>query len=140
MTQPVAEYRHGKLSGLLILGNISHDRLKSIPLRQIALLSTDGNCKTWNHQPTEKEVSAARTEPKCKPQPTLIPKLQRKADETASEHYERVASYYLRAASISGKPLVDISNAACVPKSTAARWVREARRRGLLPATTKGKY
>jgi len=59
--------------------------------------------------------------------------------ETADAFYRRVAAFYLLAAEHSGKPLQAICEGAGVPKTTAARWAREARGRGFLPETTRGK-
>lgn len=143
----VAEYRHGKLSGLLLLGDISYDRLKSIPLRRIAALVPRDDLATWDYPPTREDVLEARLALRVSKRVTneqLVRRLtkkhlNRKPNETPAEHYKRVADFYLLAASSSGKPLVRISEAADVPKSTAARWVREARKLGYLPATTRGK-
>lgn len=56
-----------------------------------------------------------------------------------SAFYEDVAREYLHAIRVSSKPAVLMAEAAGVPVSTAHRWVREARRRGFLPAGQKGR-
>jgi hypothetical protein len=50
------------------------------------------------------------------------------------EFYERVAAAYRVAAARTGRPVRAIAAEAGVPRSTAARWVKEARRRGKLGA------
>lgn len=57
------------------------------------------------------------------------------------DFYDRVADVYRDSfRGNSRRPVVDVANEAGVPRSTAARWVKEARRRGLLgPAPAPGK-
>jgi len=53
----------------------------------------------------------------------------------SNDFYERVADSYRSALLVTGRrPVVAIANEAGVPRSTAARWVKEARHRGLLGA------
>lgn len=64
----------------------------------------------------------------------------RGATETVDEFYARVAdAYRIFAARGDGRPTSTIAEASGVQKNTAARWVHEARRRGHLPPTTKGR-
>jgi hypothetical protein len=56
------------------------------------------------------------------------PGTRRKPDD----FYRRVAEVYLEQASISDKPAQRIAAANGVPKTTVHRWLKEARRRGLL--------
>lgn len=63
----------------------------------------------------------------------------RRPDESADDFYRRVAVFYRVAAEASGKPLLEIQTAAGVPKTTAARWAREARSRGFLADTNRGR-
>jgi hypothetical protein len=53
--------------------------------------------------------------------------------------YQDVASEYLLAASVSGRPAVVLAKGAGVPVSTVHGWVKEARRRGFLPPGQKGR-
>lgn len=62
---------------------------------------------------------------------------KRGPDETADEFYARVAEAYRAQAVTTGKPTSWLAWYASVPYSTAARWVREARRRGHLEPTAK---
>jgi hypothetical protein len=63
----------------------------------------------------------------------------RQADETVGDFYARVAEFYRMRTILTGQPTSDLATAADVPKSTASRWVREARSRGFLPQTSKGR-
>ncbi len=62
----------------------------------------------------------------------------RSSDESPDEFYGRVARIY-RAFAATGRPTSDIAELAGVSKQTAARWVHEARNRGHLEQTTRGK-
>ena len=53
--------------------------------------------------------------------------------------YDAVASVYRHLAGTSSRPVGDIAAANDVPVTTAQRWVKEARRRGLLPPGQPGK-
>lgn len=65
--------------------------------------------------------------------------LSRKEGQSADEFYQEVAAVYLRAQAATGKPTAAVAFAGDIPHTTAARWVREARRRGHLPpADRKG--
>ncbi|SNR82354.1 hypothetical protein SAMN04488107_0062 [Geodermatophilus saharensis] len=69
--------------------------------------------------------------PPTMPAPELkleVPEDRRKPDE----FYARVADAYLAQATISNRPAHDLAEANDVPKSTAHRWLKEARSRGLL--------
>ena len=57
-----------------------------------------------------------------------VPDDRRKPDE----FYARVADAYLAQATISNRAAQDLAEANGVPKSTAHRWLKEARARGLL--------
>lgn len=59
--------------------------------------------------------------------------------ESPERFYRRVAAFYRAAMERDGKPTSAIMESAGVPKTTAARWVREARQRGFLPPTQKGR-
>ena len=66
----------------------------------------------------------------------LVPK---QPGESADDFYRRVAAFYRAALERDGKPTAAIVATAGVPKTTAARWVREARQRGFLPPTHRGR-
>ncbi len=63
----------------------------------------------------------------------------RQLDESTTDFYTRVSEYYRMRTALTGRPTQDLATAAEVPRTTAARWVREARVRGYLPATSKGR-
>lgn len=67
---------------------------------------------------------------------SFVPKGQ---DETAGDFYNRVSDFYRMRQALTGTPTSDLAEAAGVPKTTAARWVREARARGYLPTTKRGR-
>ncbi len=65
--------------------------------------------------------------------------LHRKEGQSADEFYQEVAERYQKYEATTGKPTSWVAFAGDVPYTTAARWVREARRRGHLPpAKRKG--
>ena len=53
--------------------------------------------------------------------------------------YATVASTYRHLVSTTSRPVVELALANDVPRSTAHRWVKEARRRGMLPPGRPGK-
>lgn len=63
----------------------------------------------------------------------------RREGESVDHFYMRVAEAYSAAKVLTGTPTLDIASRASVPRTTAARWVREARARGFLAATIRGK-
>lgn len=68
------------------------------------------------------------------------PRLVRLPDMDTEMFYREVATFYRHFERTTGKPTSGIAQAGNVPHSTAARWVREARKRGFLaPATKRGK-
>ena len=60
-----------------------------------------------------------------------IPSTYRKTDE----FYAQVARVFEAAAQASTQPAIDIANANGLPKTTVHRWIREARRRGVMKPT-----
>lgn len=55
------------------------------------------------------------------------------------EFYVAVAAAYRHLVAVSSQPVADLADANEVPRTTAARWVKEARRRGLLAPGRAGK-
>lgn len=53
--------------------------------------------------------------------------------------YRMVAFIYTEASSGSGKPVEAVADRFNAPRTSAANWIREARVRGYLPPTTKGR-
>jgi hypothetical protein len=67
------------------------------------------------------------------------PQLTRPDGATPEEFYPRVAAAYLEYAQLTRAPAKEMAAEAGVPVTTAHRWIREARRRGVLPPARKGK-
>jgi hypothetical protein len=64
---------------------------------------------------------------------------QNSAPGYPDEFYEVIARAYRVLASDSPRPIVELAEANEVPLTTAQRWVKEARRRELLPPGRRGK-
>ena len=85
---------------------------------------------------TVAEIGACRAEVEAADRAALIAEgivlqaLQHKSDPDV--FYPNIASAYRRFELVIGKPTTNIALAADVPHTTAAKWVREARRRELL--------
>jgi hypothetical protein len=71
--------------------------------------------------------------------PQLKSFAHRARGESTSDFYQRVATFYRTAAPATGRPIKALGDAADIPKTTAARWVREARLRGYLEPTLRGR-
>jgi len=80
-------------------------------------------------------ASALLTDQTAKP-PKLSPSGQRGYGD---DFYKAVAANYQAAIVGRRRPVLAIAESAGVPRSTAARWVKEARRRGFLGETSPGK-
>lgn len=65
--------------------------------------------------------------------------LTRRPDDTPDKWAQVVAEAYRELYRRTGKPTTEIARLADVPKTTVNRWVRDARSRGYLAATTRGK-
>lgn len=63
----------------------------------------------------------------------------RQPGEEVEAFYARVAAAYRALATINRKPTTSLAARAGVSKQTAARWIHEARRRGHLEQTTRGR-
>lgn len=90
---------------------------------------------------TLRGLSLARLEAGLNRPPEGAPREQLlRPDRTGPEEfYARVAAAYVEFAALSKAPAKMIAAEAGVPLTTAHRWVREARRRGFLPAGRKGR-
>lgn len=145
------------LHGLVQWGDVTWQSLQDVQLSELHRFIDRRGYPTWEQEqaPSEAEVREAwrRT--------ARSRSAQLKRAEAAREHVEAelrglaerllrggqsvdsfymgVAEYYQLAHMLDGKPTTAIAVAAEVPKSTAARWVREARKRGYLPPTRRGK-
>lgn len=63
----------------------------------------------------------------------------RRGSRIADAQLRTVASVYREALRTGAPPAEAVKDELGVPRSTAGRWVAEARRRGFLPATTRGR-
>jgi transposase-like protein len=64
--------------------------------------------------------------------PASLPKIIR--NTFPDDFFEKVASAYSEFAAVSNSPIVQLARANDVPPSTAHRWIKEARRLGLIAA------
>ena len=148
--------------GLITWGQLSWQSLQDLGLSRLS--SSRKGFPVWDQAepPTKKEIEQAwkrgmkarggarfggsaqatliKGSSASAPVPGVGPKLRLKdAGESAEDFYKRVAIHYKLAIESDGKPLQAIIESTGVTKSTAARWVREARARGFLPPTTRGR-
>lgn len=71
--------------------------------------------------------------------PILMAFERRQTGESTDDFYARVAEFYIAAIPLTGKPRKALEEAAGVTKAIAARWVQEARKRGFLVQTSRGR-
>lgn len=117
-------------------------------LRLAELIAQDG---AWRQQKAQARLRAAERDPNFDPRG--LANLRREADRAAQpvqgarpgrkpmygdDHYAKVAAEYLTRAD-QRNPTQQIAALFHVERTTAATWIREARRRGLLPPTTQGR-
>jgi hypothetical protein len=114
------------LSGLRLDGEISAGSLRSVPVGRIEAAAN-----------AELRAAPPRTK---RPQAQLSASLRSNAVQGYPDaFYDAIASTYRHLAGVSPRPVVDIAEANGVPVTTAQRWVKEARRRGLLSPGHRGK-
>lgn len=114
-----------RVEELRLLGGVSAERLRSVPLGRIeaagnALMHGAGADRLGvpARIPDEMRSNAVRGYP--------------------DRFYEAVAAAYHTLAPITPKPVVALAEANEVPVTTAQRWIREARVRGMLPPGRQG--
>ena len=110
---------------LRLLGGVSAERLRAVPLGRIeaagnALLHGAGSRRLGvpARIPDELRSHATRGYP--------------------DRFYDAVAAAYHTLAPLTPKPVVALADANDVPVTTAQRWIREARNRGMLPPGRQG--
>jgi hypothetical protein len=123
------EHGDGRLHAvaLHVEGVLSAEVLRSIPVGRIealanALLHPHAGERGWRHE--------ARL-----PDTLLLEGSRRRSDD----FYATVASIYRHLAATTHQPVVELAAANEVPRTTAHRWVKEARRRGMLAPGRPGK-
>lgn len=109
----------GQLCELRLLGDISRQRIQELPLAKL-------------QRRPDRPIEVLVEEVLCRE------RLDRNQYAQAGDFYEAVALVYAQAVR-SGKPTKKLAEWGDVPRSTAARWVREARNRGALPTPRHGK-
>jgi len=88
---------------------------------------------------TEEEVEALGARWKALRAGSEPPLLRPPATGGGDEFYAQVAAQYLTQVGLSRRPAAVLAEAAGVPVGTVHRWIRESRRRGLLPVGRRGK-
>lgn len=117
---------------------VSSDALRSVPVTQMLTWANTGRVHELILQMAGFAAAPSPEVPRRKPPLQLeMPPGARKPDV----FYERVARAYtwLVVNEGSRRPAVDIAQANKVPATTAHRWIREARRRGLLQSGVAGR-
>ena len=113
------------LTGLQVLGPVAADVLRSIPVGRI-----EAAANALFHVAAAPPRKSAR----------IPANLRANAVQGYPDRfYEAVAAAYRSLVATSSRPIVDLAEANGVPVTTAQRWVKEARRRGLLPPGRVGK-
>ena len=123
------EHDDGRLYvvALHVEGIVSAEVLRAIPVGRIEALA---NARR-HPQP------AARDWPPEARLPDRL--LQEDPRRRPDEFYATVAAAYRHLATATHRPVVELATANEVPRTTAHRWVKEARRRGLLAPGRPGK-
>ena len=108
-------------------GLVSAEVLRSIPVGRIEALA---NALLHPHAAEQGWRADARL-----PDEVLDESAWRRSDE----FYVAVAEIYRHLVAVSARPVAELAEANGVPRSTGHRWVKEARRRGMLPPGRPGK-
>lgn len=150
-----------RMLGLHLYGEVTSQTIRNIPLRLIQTADPE-DYPTWTvdlpgHATRSGEATLFDVGPPPGPRsimsrfrgrkvvdasehaPPPITSRDRAGGETVDDFYRRVARSYEYLAGVTGKPTTSMALQAQVSKETAARWVHQARKRGYLAATTRGK-
>ncbi len=116
--------------GLQVMGLLSAERLRSIPVGRI-----EAAANAFHHTSSAASSGSGRR-PRAK-----IAESLRFGDGRGypDDFYGAVAAIYHNLVAHSSRPIADLAEANEVPSTTAQRWVREARKRGKLPPGRPGK-
>ena len=115
------------LTALSLEGAVSAEALRAVPVGRI-----EAAINSQMHAP-----SPATSRPRTARVPDRL--RSNAVSGYPDAFYEAVASIYRRLVATSSSPVADLADANSVPLSTAQRWVKEARRRALLPPGRPGK-
>ena len=117
-----------RVVSLRVDGEVSASVLRAIPVGRI-----EAAANAQLH-------AAAPPEPATRPRARIAAPLRSNAVRGYPDaFYEAVASAYRQLVATSSRPVGDLAAANGVPVTTAQRWVKEARRRGLLAPGRPGK-
>lgn len=115
------------LDQLVLEGALSAEVLRAVPVGRV-----EAAVNAYLHGDTEGIPRTAN--------PRIPARLRaNRATGYPHEFYEAVAGAYQALASRSPRPVLELANANDVPVTTAHRWVKEARQRGLLAPGRSGK-
>ncbi|MGI8684123.1 MAG: hypothetical protein ACR2MO_03310 [Acidimicrobiales bacterium] len=117
-----------RVVGLQMDGRVSAELLRSIPVGRIEAAA--------NAQLHHRAPAAPPSRPRARIRASLRPDGGRGYPDA---FYAEVASVYRHLVTTSSRPVGDLAAANEVPVTTAQRWVKEARRRGLLAPGQPGK-
>jgi len=123
----MAEDGRWHLTALMLEGSVSAEALRAVPVGRI---EATANSQLHGAEGARPAVRSARVPDKHR---TTAVKGYPDA------FYESIASIYGSLAVTSARPVADLAAANAVPVTTAQRWVKEARRRELLPPGRPGK-
>lgn len=132
--------------GTLYVPGIAPETLRSLPLRRILLaVGADESLRRDLEARLNDDVPEVGTNEFhaafagfVHPEPPLT--LERpRGRKLADDFYEKVADAYRAATARGLRPRTAIAETAGVTTDVAGRWVREARKRGLLPPTSPGR-
>jgi len=121
-----------RINGLRVEGPVSAEALRSIPVGRIEAAA---NAQLAAAGPGGKPKYSR------KPPPARVPDALRSNAVRGypDAFYDSIATAYRSLAATTPKPVSEIAVANDVPVTTAQRWVKEARRRGLLAPGHPGK-
>jgi hypothetical protein len=132
--------------GTLLVQPMTQETLRKLPLRRILLaVAASPGLREGLMARLDQEVPELGSDEFKQTvlsgyvHPELQPLKRPKGRNLSDEFYATVAERYRDAAARGLSPRTAISEAASVSTDVAGRWVREARKRGLLPPTTPGK-
>lgn len=120
---------------------ITTDDLRRIPLGRIEAEANRAT-RTREAEGALRRIARTQTEPDVFASPRRRVSARIVAPTTRpypDAFYERVAAVYRELAARGNRPAAEIAEASLTPVSTVHHWVKEARRRGCLPAGRPGK-
>ncbi len=117
------------IAGLRLEGAVSAEVLRSIPVGRIEA-AANAQLVTPGAKPRKTEAAVARIPDEFR---------DNAVRGYPDAFYDSIAAAYRSLVATTSKPVSELANANDVPVTTAQRWVKEARRRGLLAPGHPGK-